>query len=165
MKKWFIRSFMQAVLVAIAFFARRPQLESVSNLLTRSLAQLTVRIKSIGKARQVADLGPLWQRSFPSKKQVPIESTSDDTVIAQIHTPCPLRGSGDVHACYRMMEFDREVLRRAGGQFVVLESQATPGVSVCRVAMRLKGEPLDGLVAAHERKISGSVRAITPKDV
>jgi hypothetical protein len=151
MKKWLIRSFGQAMLSVLAFFARRPFLTPLSNLLTRSLARLTVSAKSIGHAQAVAELGPLWQRSFPSKKQVPIESTSNNTVIAQIHTPCPLRGSGDVHACYRMMEFDREVLRKAGGQFVVLESQATPGVSVCRVAMRLQGESLDGLVAAHER--------------
>jgi hypothetical protein len=51
-----------------------------------------------------------------------------------------------------MMEFDREVLRHAGGQLVVLESQATPGVTVCRVAMRLQGQSLDGLVPAHHRQ-------------
>ena len=152
MNKWLIKSFTQAVLRLLAFFARRPGLASVSNFLTRSLARLAVGAKAIGRAHEVAELGPLWQRAFPSKKQVPIVSISNDTVIAQIHTPCPLRGSGDVHACYRMMEFDREVLRHAGGQFVVLESQATPGVTVCRVAMRLQGESLSGRVPAHEQK-------------
>jgi hypothetical protein len=151
MPKWIIRSFTQGVLNLLAFFARRPRLVFASNLLTRSLARFTVKTKSIGSAREVAELGTLWQRSFPSKKQVPIESVAGNTVIAQIHTPCPLRGSGDTQACYRMMEFDREVLRMAGGQFVVLESQATPGVSFCRVAMRLKDESLTDLVAAHER--------------
>lgn len=151
MGKWFIKSFMQAMLRLLAFFARRPGLEWASNLLTRSLARLTVRSRSIGRATRLAELGPLWQRSFPSSKQVPIVSVSDDTVMAEIRTPCPLRGSGDVHACHRMMAFDREVLRSAGGQFVVLESQATPGVTVCRVAMRLQGASLAGLVAAHER--------------
>lgn len=151
MSKWFIRSLTQAVLSLLAFFARRPRLAWASNCLTRLLARTTVKAKAIGRASEVAELGSLWQRSFPSKKQVPIESVTENTVIAQIHTPCPLRGTGDVHACHRMMEFDREVLRRAGGQFVVLESQATPGVSHCRVAMRLQGESLSGLVAAHER--------------
>lgn len=152
MRKWLIRSFTQAMLGMLAFFARRPRLVRVSDFLTRSLARLAVRTKGIGRASDVAALGSLWQRSFPSKRQVPIVSVSDSTVIAQIHTPCPLRGSGDVHACYRMMEFDREVLRHAGGQFVVLESQATPGVTVCRVAMRLQGHSLTGLVAAHEQE-------------
>jgi hypothetical protein len=151
MRKWFIRSFTQAMLRLLAFFARRPRLAPVSDLLTRSLARLTVRTKAIGRAGEAAELGPLWQSAFPAKKQVPIVSIADGTVLAEIHTPCPLRGSGDVHACYRMMEFDREVLRHAGGQFVVLESQATPGVSVCRVAMRLQGQSLAGLVPAHER--------------
>jgi hypothetical protein len=151
MRKWLIKSSMQLVLRLLAFFARRPKLEGASNFLTHSLARLTVRTKAIGRTTEVAELGPLWQRSFPSKKQVPIVGISINTVIAEIHTPCPLRGSGDVHACYRMMEFDREVLRHAGGQFVVLESQATPGVVVCRVAMRLQGQPLTGLVPAHEQ--------------
>ena len=151
MPKWLIRSTTQAVLSLLAFFARRPRLSFASNLLTRSLARFTVRVKAIGRTNEIAELGSLWQRSFPSRKQVPIESIAGNTVIAQIHTPCPLRGSGDVHACYRMMEFDREVVRRAGGQFVVLESQATPGVTFCRVAMRLKGESLADLSAAHER--------------
>jgi hypothetical protein len=151
MKKSLVRGSVQATLSVLAFFARRPYLGPVSTLLARSLAKLTVRTKGIGRARSVAELGTLWQRSFPSSKQVPIESVSANTVIAQIHTPCPLRGTGDVQACFRMMAFDRTVVDHAGGQFVVLESQATPGVNCCRVAMRLHGESLQGLVAAHER--------------
>lgn len=150
MRKWVMRSSVQATLGILAFLARRPALTALSNAFTRILARVTVRTKRIGRAQDISQLGPLWQRSFPSKKQVPIESVSSNTVIAQIHTPCPLRGSGDVHACFRMMEFDREVLRRAGGQFVVLQSQATPGIEFCRVAMRLKGDSLEGLQPAHE---------------
>lgn len=150
MPKWIIRSFTRVVLGLLAFFARRQRLTWVSNLLARSLAGLAIKTKAIGQASELEHLGPLWQRAFPSKKQVPIESVSGNTVIAQIHTPCPLRGSGDVQACYRMMAFDRELLRRVGGQFVVLESQARPGVHVCRVAMRLQGESMADLVAAHE---------------
>jgi hypothetical protein len=143
--KWSV----QATLRVFAFVARRPELEGLSNAMTRAAAQATVRGKHIGHASSVAELGPLWQRAFPAKKQVPIESVSADTVIAQIHTPCPLRGSGDLQACHRMMEFDREILRRAGGQFVVLQSQATPGVGHCRVAMRLAGQPVEDLIPAH----------------
>lgn len=150
MRKWFIRTSMQATLRLLAFFARRPALTPVSNLLTRSLAKITVKSKRIGPATTIEELGPLWQRSFPAKKQVPIERVDAHTVFAQIHTPCPLRGTGDVGACYRMMEFDRRVVDRAGGQFVVLESQATPGRTFCRVAMRLKGESVENLKPAHE---------------
>jgi hypothetical protein len=151
MNKFLIKASVQATLSAIAFFARRPRLQTVSYWLTHSLARLTVRTKRIGQARSLAELGPLWQQSFPSRKQVPIELVTRDTVYAQILTPCPLRGSGDLQACHRMMQFDRSVVAHAGGQFVVLESQATPGVTRCRVAMRLNGQSLDDLVAAHER--------------
>lgn len=153
MKKSLIRNSTHATLALLAFLARRPRLRAASDALTHALAVTTVRAKGIRRARSVGDLGAQWQRAFPSKKQVPIESESADTVIAQIHTPCPLRGSGDVQACHRMMAFDREVLRRAGGQFVVLQSQATPGVTVCRVAMRLQGAPIQDLLAVHEARL------------
>lgn len=149
MKNHLIRWSVQFMLAALASLARWPVLEPLSNFFTRSLARITVRAKRIGRAQSASELGPLWQRSFPSRKQVPIESTVEQTVFAQIHTRCPLRGSGNLDACYRMMEFDREVLRHAGGQFVVLQSQATPGVSHCRVAMRLQGASLAGLAPAH----------------
>jgi hypothetical protein len=50
-----------------------------------------------------------------------------------------------------MMEFDRAVARHAGGQFVVLRSQAEPGRTHCEVALRGAGAPLSDLVAAHQR--------------
>lgn len=149
MKNALLRWTTHFTLGLLAFVARRPGLEAVSRALTRALARGTVRFKGIGRAQTVEQLGLLWQRSFPSRKQVPIESTTERTVLAQIHTRCPLRGSGDLAACHRMMEFDREVLRHVGGQFVVLQSQATPGVSHCRVAMRREGEALDDLVPTH----------------
>lgn len=151
MPKWLIRSTTNAALRLLAFLARRPRLAFASDFLTRTLARLTVKAKAIGTANDLAELGNLWQRSFPARKQVPIERISGNTVFAQIHTRCPLRGTGDAGACHRMMEFDREVMRLAGGQFVVLESQAKPGVAFCRVAMRLKGESMSDLVPAHRR--------------
>ena len=151
MKRTLTRWAVQATLRALAFLARRPALAPASDAVTRTLASMVVRSRRIRRTERLTDLGPLWQRSFPSSRQVPIESVSNDTVYARILTPCPLRGTGDVHACHRMMEFDREVLRRAGGQFVVLQSQAEPGVSSCRVAMRLQGQAIADLTTAHER--------------
>jgi hypothetical protein len=48
-----------------------------------------------------------------------------------------------------MMQFDRSFVQRAGGRFVVLQSQATPGIEVCRVAMRDVSLPCGDLVPAH----------------
>lgn len=155
MKRKLTRWAVQATLRALASIARRPALAPASDAITRTLASLVVRSKGIRRTERLQDIGPLWQRAFPSRAQVPIDGISVDTVHARILTPCPLRGTGDVRACHRMMEFDREVLRRAGGQFVVLQSQAEPGVTECRVAMRLQGRSLDGLVSAVERHACG----------
>jgi hypothetical protein len=47
------------------------------------------------------------------------------------------------------------MLEGIGGQFVVLRSQAEPGVEVCQVAMRKADVPVDDLVPAHVRARRG----------
>jgi hypothetical protein len=91
-----------------------------------------------------------WQRMFPSIDMNRIMSMDEHTARAEVRVQCPLRGTGDVLACYRVMEYDRAMLRRIGGQLVVLRSQAEPGVEVCQVAFRLQGEDISDLRAAHE---------------
>lgn len=150
LKNRLIRHSVQSVLWLTAALARRPALNTLTHALMTRLAGLTVRSKGIRPAESLEGLGAQWQRAFPSAKQVPITDITADTLYAEIHTPCPLRDSGDVQACHRMMQFDREVLRRAGGQFVVLASQATPGTRVCRIAIRRAGAPLDDLHQAHQ---------------
>jgi hypothetical protein len=147
-----IRDGMQAVLRLSAWLARRHECASIA--LMRWLARGTVRRKRIAPAADLAALGAAWQRGFPSARQVPIRAIDARTVHAEIHTPCPLRGSGDTTACWRMMAYDREVARAAGGEFVVLRSQAEPGVSVCQVALRRAGDDLADLTPAHVRSRS-----------
>lgn len=150
--KRLIRHGMAALLTVSAGLARHPALWPLSRAWSRWLARGTVRRKKICQtSRQISDLGAAWQRGFPSAKQVPIEAVTADTVLARIETPCPLRGSGKTAACWRMMEYDRAIAAAAGGQFVVLRSQAEPGVSVCRVALRWAGAETADLVPAHLR--------------
>ena len=99
----------------------------------------------------IEDVGKEWQRMFPSRKEVPITGVEDSTVYAEIHVKCPHRGTGNVDGCYRMMEYDRKMLERIGGQLVVLRSQAEPGVEVCQVAIRKADVSMDELVPAHIR--------------
>lgn len=92
-----------------------------------------------------------WQRMFPLKEINHIKSIGNDTAYAEVMIQCPLRGSGDVMACYRMMEYDRAMLKKIGGQLVVLHSQAELGVKVCEVVLRMKETYTDDLIPAHER--------------
>lgn len=144
-----IKLFMNGMLAVSAALARRPQLWPLARTWSRLLAALTIRSRGIRPQTGLRQLGEQWQRSFPSAKQVPITGMDAHTVYAEIHTPCPLRDSGETQACYRMMEYDRAVLQAAGGEFVVLRSQAEPGRTHCEVAMRHKGMPLADLTPAH----------------
>lgn len=97
------------------------------------------------------ELGRAWQRLMPTPKIVPITQVEGDTAYGEIHVACPLRGTGDVEACHRLMAYDRALVRPMGARFVVLESQAEPGVTRCRVAMRPIDVPASDLVPAHVR--------------
>jgi len=150
--KFVIRHGMAALLAVSAGLARPSMLWPVSRAWSRWLARRTLKRRKICQtSRQISDLGAAWQAGFPSPKQVPLERVTPDTVYARIETPCPLRGSGRTAACWRMMEYDRAIAAAAGGQFVVLRSQAEPGVTHCRVALRLAGAEISDLVPAHVR--------------
>lgn len=150
-RKRLIRDGMQLLLGLSAWLAVSESRAGTSRRLMQAMADATVRSKCIRPAITLDQLGDAWQRGFPSRKQVPITAVTESTVFAEIHTPCPLRGSGNLQACHRMMEYDRRLLEHAGGQFVVLESQATPGRRHCRVAMRMAGIDTADLVPAHEQ--------------
>lgn len=119
--------------------------------LMRFFAYVTLKVKGLRKPENVEGLAKEWQRMFSSRKVFPIKEVTEDTVYAEIHAKCPLRGTGDVHACYKMMEYDRAMVEKMGGEFVVLESQSNSGNPYCRVAMRMKGANMDDLEEAHLR--------------
>ncbi len=88
---------------------------------------------------------------FPYKKMVPIVKIEGDTVFAEIRSTCPYRGSGNVEGCYRMMEYDRKMMETIGANFVVLKSQAEPGVEYCQIAMTKEHQNREDLTPAHIR--------------
>jgi len=90
-KNKMIKYIMQAVLIMMAFLARHKSLIGLNTaLLRRHAKQRAVLIKE--ETNIVQDLGHIWQKAFPSYKQVPITNITEDTVYAEIHTPCPPRG-------------------------------------------------------------------------
>lgn len=129
----------------------RPSLNPVSRPVMRALGAATLWMKKGRPQTSVEGLAEEWQRMFPSRKMVPIREIRDDTIIAEITSYCPYRGSGKLDGCYRMMEYDRKMLETLGGEMVVLRSQAEPGVSCCKLAIRPRGAGMDDLVPAHLR--------------
>ncbi len=130
---------------------REPWRAAPGRLFMRGLGWATLKIRGARPRETPRALGEEWQRMFPSKKMVPLTEITDDTVYAEIRSPCPYRGSGNVEGCYRMMEYDRRMMEEIGGEFVVLRSQAEPGVETCRVAMRPQGSAMEDLEPAHVR--------------
>ncbi len=124
--------------------------------LMRAFGAFTLGVNQGQAKTDTKALAEEWQRMFPSKKWVPITKIENDTAYAEIHQPCPYRGTGNVEGCHRMMEYDRRMMEKIGGEFVVLRSQAEKGVTTCQVAIRRKGASMQDLVAAHERVKTGS---------
>lgn len=138
-------------LQVVARMARSPLRGLVAPLLASTAWMVRAYRRADRKALKGEALGQEWQRLMPNPRVMPITHVEGDTAYGEIHVHCPLRGSGDVHACHRLMEYDRALMRPAGARFVVLESQAEPGVTRCRVAMRPAPQPAEDLVPAHVR--------------
>jgi hypothetical protein len=152
MKRWLIRTLTRSVLELMATLARAsgPATKPATQII-EALGRRVAILRNVQPSHDPSVLGRTWQRAFAARKQVPIVHTDETTAFAEIHTPCPLRGSGDRDACYRMMGYDRAFMERANANFVVLRSQAEPGVLRCAVAIRHKDHPTDDLLPAHLR--------------
>lgn len=127
-------------------------------LLTPAFVTLTTWVRGSRPVEPTAAaIGSEWERLLASRKTAhlttvePQTGSTPETAYGEISVRCPLRGTGDVHACHRLMAYDRALVEAAGGQFIVLESQAVPGRTHCRIAIRKKGERVDDLVPAHEK--------------
>lgn len=150
LQKKAIKYSVQAFLAIQALLFRKVWLNRLGYALNRLLAKRAISSKKIKPATTLDELGQSWQKGFPATKEVPITGKDDTTIYGEIHTHCPLRGTGDTMACYKMMSYDRQIVAQAGGQFVVLQSQAQPGIERCKIAIRFNNAPVDDLKAAHE---------------
>jgi hypothetical protein len=136
----------------VAWPNRHPSWQPFSDWLMRKLAHIAMRKAGAKPAYNLAELHDQWARSAPALASYELVRIEQDTAYAEIHSECALRGTGDVGACHRMMEYDREVMRGIGGELVVLESQARPGRTFCTVALRRQGASMADFTPAHLRK-------------
>jgi hypothetical protein len=129
--------------------ARSPKLSWVIKLWMTGLAKLTLRSKKARKQNSIEGITDEWLRMFP-KGCCGIDKVVDATGYAMVMANCPLVGTGDVHACYRMMEYDRALLREIDAELTVVASSADPRVTdCCKVAIRKQGDKRQDLIPAH----------------
>jgi len=136
----------------VHWLTETPTRNRVGRPLVRLLGGMTTAVKQAQRQASPQEAAEEWQRMFPSKKMVPITQSGGDLVIAEIRSECPYRGSGNVAGCHRMMEYDRKLMEAIGGSFVVLKSQAEPGVLTCQVAFGRAADQLP--ISALERVTS-----------
>ncbi len=133
----------------IAAISARLGWDKFTGMFMRLNARFVLLIRKAEYKSEISEIGNEWRRMFPYQNMQEVLSVTGNTFYAKTRTWCPLRGTGDVRACYKVMEFDRTMVQKIGGQFIVLSSQAQPGETTCRIAIRKPGESVDDLIPAH----------------
>jgi hypothetical protein len=138
-----------------AFFAQINRLSFFTKFLTNISAHLNLWLNRPQKAANTKELAETWQALMPKDGQdlFKIKTVDIETAIAEIHLHCPLRGTGNVNACHRLMNYDRKLMQKIGGELIVLESQSNSGKSYCTLAIRKKGSDTSDLIHAHLKPI------------
>ena len=139
------------ILKCLSFFARKKPFGRLTQWLTTSSARLNLLLNKPSPNHEVSGLAETWQQLMPRDGQELFKVTDMDerTAYVEIHLHCPLRGTGDVQACYKLMNYDRQLMKKVGGELIVLESQSNSGSNYCKLAIRKAGEPTHDLLPAH----------------
>ncbi|NRB58616.1 MAG: hypothetical protein HRU50_01590 [Winogradskyella sp.] len=142
-----------STLRVFAFFSKRSFFNGLTQFLTTRSAKLNLVLNKPKPVSQLNELAQSWQAMMPPDGQeyFKIKDTSEDTAYTEIHLHCPLRGTGNVEACYKLMNYDRQLMNAVGGQLIVLESQSNSGKNYCRLAIREKQKDASDLVPAHKK--------------
>ena len=141
--------------IILKMFARLARIRifaGIVRLIMRRMAGLVHWANGAPRANTPKDLARIWQQLMPSQNEFPVQGQAgfDSTwspenksktqtnavALGQIHLHCPLRGSDNSLACHHLMEFDRELIRKSGGELRVLDSQSSSGRNYCTVAVR-----------------------------
>lgn len=137
------------VLKLVGPIARKPSLAIITKTVMVGLAKLTIASRKAKRKESTQDLTKEWLRMFP-RETCSIEKVEDETGYGLVHANCPLVGTGDVSACYKMMEYDRALMRKIGGELTVIESRANPNVKgACKIAIRKLDDKRNNLIPAH----------------
>ncbi|MCU0848637.1 MAG: hypothetical protein MUD12_12190 [Spirochaetes bacterium] len=123
-----------------------------TKVMARILAKISLLKNKARPKETVKEIAEEWCRMFGLPQYWKIRKIEDDTAFCEIHFDCSLEKTGDIHACHRLMEFDRAMLKRIGGKCVILESRADPRIKgPCLLAIRKLDDLREDLVPAHMR--------------
>lgn len=143
-----------------SFLAKREIFNRITYKVTSLAAQLNIQLNKPQESKSLEELAKTWKQMMPPDGQDYFKTTEikDNTAFAEIHLHCPLRGTGDVKACHRLMNYDRQLMQKIGGQLVVLESQSNSGKTYCRLAIRKQEDSIGDLIPAHKNLQTNSAK-------
>jgi len=135
-KLWLFKS----LLYVFAYFGRKPFFSGITKLLTSGAAFITLKLNNINQLSETKNLAEIWQALMPidGKHLFKISEINKEPAITEIYLHCPLRGTGDISACYKLMNYDRKLMEKFGGNLIVLESQSNSGKQYCKLAISKK---------------------------
>jgi hypothetical protein len=152
MRKAILRRLFRTGLVLNAALTRSRRLRFLeAQVLTPFFVRFTRLIRGDRTVEQTPEaLGREWERLLGDPRYAHVTEVDHATATAygEITGSCPLRASGDLAACHRLMAYDRRLLAPHGARLVVLASQAEPGRRSCRIAIRHQQLPAADLVPA-----------------
>ena len=123
-------------------------------LFTNFSAWLNLKLNRPKQAKNAEELAKAWLELMPpdGSEEFKIDRIEKDTAFVEIHLKCPLRGTGKVNACYELMNYDRKLMEKVGGNLIVLKSQSQGKRKFCELAIRKKGKSVEDLIPAHLAK-------------
>lgn len=132
-----------------------------TKIIARILAHISLFKNKARRRETVGEIAEEWCRMFGLPQFWIIDRVEDETAYCEIRFDCSLEKTGDLQACYRLMEFDRALLKKIGGKCIILESRADPRIKgSCVLAIRKYDDPRNELVPAHIGKNNGAVSPV-----
>lgn len=124
-----------------------------TKVIARILAKISLIKNRARRKETVRGIAEEWCRMFGLPQYWIIKKIENDTAYCEIRFDCSLEKTGDVQACYRLMEYDRAMLKRIGGKCTILESRADPDVrDRCLLAIRKFEDPREDLAPGQAKK-------------
>ena len=128
------------VLRIFAFLAKRKFFDSLTFSLTTIYANFNLLLNKQKETKSTEELGKMWVKLMP--KDTPgifrFISSDENAAHMQIHLKCPLRGTGNLEACEKLMNYDRQLMSKLGGKLIVKESQSNSVKLYCTIEIERK---------------------------
>ncbi len=127
----------QFLLYLFSFFSKRQYFNNTTRILTTMAANITLKICDQNQI-QTYNLVEKWKALMPYSDDFIISSNNSENGLAEIHIKCPLKNTGDIEACHRLMNYDRELIKKFDGNLFVLNSQVYPENNYCKLLITKK---------------------------